>query len=80
MVEMGYPYSKMELGSVMSASKGFLGECGTRGGSIELFNMCPNVKYILMRFMSGMLCPNVLGQVAIDCVVRLNKRIRSNSS
>lgn len=34
--EMGSPYDKMELASFMSASKGFMGECGYRGGYTEV--------------------------------------------
>ena len=33
---MGAPYDQMELASFMSASKGFMGECGYRGGYAEV--------------------------------------------
>ena len=33
---MGPPYSKMQLASFMSASKGYMGECGMRGGYTEV--------------------------------------------
>ena len=36
MTEMGEPYSKMELASFMSCSKGYMGECGLRGGYAEV--------------------------------------------
>merc|ERR1740139_2129559 len=35
MMEMGAPYSSMELASFMSCSKGYMGECGIRGGYSE---------------------------------------------
>ena len=30
-MEMGFPYSEMEIASFMSCSKGYMGECGMRG-------------------------------------------------
>lgn len=36
LVEMGEPYSSLELASFMSCSKGYMGECGLRGGYAEV--------------------------------------------
>ncbi|XP_017773435.1 PREDICTED: alanine aminotransferase 1 isoform X2 [Nicrophorus vespilloides] len=69
LIEMGEPYSKMELASFMSCSKGYMGECGLRGGYAEVINMCPQVKAMYMKAISAMLCPTVLGQATLDCVV-----------
>lgn len=69
MVEMGPPYSQMEFASFMTASKGYMGECGLRGGYMELCNLNPAVQAELFKCISAMLCPTVLGQVVIDCVV-----------
>ncbi|KAH0540476.1 alanine aminotransferase 1 isoform X1 [Cotesia glomerata] len=69
MIEMGAPYNKMELASFMSISKGYMGECGIRCGYAEYFNMDPDVMAILSKSISAMLCPTVLGQVAMDVVV-----------
>ncbi|XP_034944620.1 alanine aminotransferase 1 [Chelonus insularis] len=69
MMEMGEPYSKMELASFMSISKGYMGECGIRCGYGEYFNMDPEVMAVLSKSISAMLCPTVLGQVAMDVVV-----------
>ncbi|XP_053982884.1 alanine aminotransferase 1 [Hylaeus volcanicus] len=69
MTEMGEPYSKMELASFMSVSKGYMGECGIRGGYAEIINMDPKVMAILLKSISAMLCPTVLGQVVMDVVV-----------
>ncbi|KZC08802.1 PREDICTED: alanine aminotransferase 1 [Dufourea novaeangliae] len=69
MTEMGEPYSKMELASFMSVSKGYMGECGIRGGYGEIINMDPKVMAILLKSISAMLCPTVLGQVVMDVVV-----------
>ncbi|KAG5347634.1 ALAT2 aminotransferase, partial [Acromyrmex charruanus] len=69
MTEMGEPYSKMELASFMSISKGYMGECGIRGGYAEIINMDPEVMRVLLKSISAMLCPTVLGQVVMDVVV-----------
>lgn len=69
MTEMGEPYSKMELASFMSISKGYMGECGIRGGYSEIINMDPQVMAVLLKSISAMLCPTVLGQVVMDVVV-----------
>lgn len=37
--EMGYPYNQMELISFHTVSKGVYGECGLRGGYMELTNI-----------------------------------------
>ncbi|KAK0090514.1 hypothetical protein PV325_012568 [Microctonus aethiopoides] len=68
MIEMGEPYSNMELASFMSISKGYMGECGIRCGYGEYFNMNDQVMAILSKSISAMLCPTVLGQVAMDVV------------
>ena len=36
LMEMGPPYTQMQLASFMSASKGFMGECGMRAGYFEV--------------------------------------------
>ncbi|XP_020292446.1 alanine aminotransferase 1 [Pseudomyrmex gracilis] len=69
MTEMGEPYSKMELASFMSISKGYMGECGIRGGYAEIINMDSEVMKVLLKSISAMLCPTVLGQVVMDVVV-----------
>jgi len=69
MTEMGSPYNKMELASYFSTSKGYMGECGLRGGYYEVVNVDPTVKTMLLKCISAKLCPTVLGQAAMDCVV-----------
>lgn len=69
LMEMGDPYNKMELASFMSCSKGYMGECGLRGGYVEVINLCPKVRAMYLKAISAMLCPNVLGQCALDVVV-----------
>lgn len=69
MTNMGEPYAKMELASFMSVSKGYMGECGIRGGYGEFVNMDPAVMAVLLKSISAMLCPTVLGQIVMDVVV-----------
>ncbi|XP_067854033.1 alanine aminotransferase 2 isoform X2 [Heptranchias perlo] len=68
--EMGPEYSStVELVSFHSTSKGYTGECGFRGGYMEVINMDPEVKAQLEKLLSVRLCPPVPGQVAMDVVV-----------
>lgn len=66
--EIGAPYDKTELASFMSTSKGYMGECGIRGGYMELVNMDPEVQAQLFKCISAMLCPTTYGQVLMDLV------------
>lgn len=40
-----------------------MGECGLRGAYTEVINMDPEVKAMLFKLISAMLCPTVHGQV-----------------
>jgi len=68
MTEMGPPYCEMEVSSFMSCSKGYMGECGMRGGYAEVVNMDPGVMAMLQKSISAKLCPTVLGQACMDIV------------
>lgn len=72
--EMGEPYSKMDMASFMSCSKGYMGECGIRGGYAEVINMCSEVKAMLLKSISAQLCPTTIGQACIDVVVNPPKK------
>ncbi|GJQ84175.1 hypothetical protein Trydic_g2851 [Trypoxylus dichotomus] len=74
LTEMGKPYCDLELASFMSCSKGYMGECGLRGGYVEVINLCPDVKVMYLKALSAMLCPTVLGQTVIDCIVDTPKK------
>ena len=63
MTEMGAPYSDLEVASFMTCSKGYMGECGVRGGYAEIVNMDTPVMAMLQKSISARLCPTVLGQV-----------------
>uniref|UniRef100_A0AAY4E900 alanine transaminase n=1 Tax=Denticeps clupeoides TaxID=299321 RepID=A0AAY4E900_9TELE len=68
--EMGPKYSeKVELASFHSTSKCYMGECGFRGGYMEVINLDPAVKAQLTKLVSVRLCPPVPGQALLDLVV-----------
>ena len=69
MTEMGAPYSGLEVASFMTCSKGYMGECGIRGGYAEVINMDPGVMAMLQKSISAKLCPTVVGQACMDVVV-----------
>ncbi|XP_070574599.1 alanine aminotransferase 2-like [Ptychodera flava] len=67
--EMGPEYQTMELASFYSTSKGFMGECGLRGGYMEAINMDTEVFGMLKKLVSAKLCPTTLGQITMECTV-----------
>uniref|UniRef100_A0A3Q2C6G9 alanine transaminase n=1 Tax=Cyprinodon variegatus TaxID=28743 RepID=A0A3Q2C6G9_CYPVA len=67
--DMGPKYSdKVEMVSFHSISNGILGECGLRGGYMEVINMDPLVKSFLMS-MQAPYSPPVLPQLALEIMV-----------
>ncbi|KAJ2159469.1 alanine transaminase [Coemansia sp. RSA 552] len=61
--------SQVELFSFHSISKGMVGECGRRGGYYEAVNIDPQIMSQLVKMASVSLCPNVMGQMAVDIMV-----------
>ncbi|RZC43272.1 Aminotran 1 2 domain containing protein [Asbolus verrucosus] len=74
MMELGAPYSKMELASFMSCSKGYMGECGLRGGYSEIVNFNPEAKAVYLKSISTKLSPTGLGQTCMYAVVHPPKK------
>ncbi|KFM78212.1 Alanine aminotransferase 2, partial [Stegodyphus mimosarum] len=68
MKEMGLPYSNMQLASFMSASKGYMAECGTRAGYCEIVNLDKDIKEMLMKLHCVRLSGNTHGQVVMYCI------------
>lgn len=67
---MPEPYfSGCEIVSFHTVSKGAYGECGLRGGYMELHNMDPAVVDEIYKIASINLSPNVPGQVAVGLMV-----------
>jgi len=50
-------------------SKGFLGECGLRGGYMELHNLSPDFQQQLVKLRSISLCSNTIGQSMVELMV-----------
>lgn len=68
MFEMGGDYAEIPLASFHSMSKGWQGECGLRGGYMEVVNMDPFVKAQLVKLVSTKLCSSTVGQCAMSIV------------
>ena len=69
LMEMDAP-PPLQLVSFHSTSKGFLGECGLRGGYFELVGFDPAVQAELLKLVSIGLCSNTLGQIATGLMVQ----------
>jgi len=61
--------SSLELLSFHTVSKGTYGECGLRGGYMELHNFDPLVVQEIYKLASINLSPNVTGQLALGLMV-----------
>ena len=61
--------SGLQLASFHSISKGMVGECGLRGGYVELYGFSKAVKEQLYKVASIKLCSNVPGQLAVGLMV-----------
>lgn len=67
-------YDTVELASLHSISKGMVGECGHRGGYMELVGFDPEVVAQLYKFVSISLCPPVVGQCLVETMVNPPKK------
>jgi aspartate/methionine/tyrosine aminotransferase len=61
--------TNVSLFSLHSVSKGFLGECGHRGGYLEMRNVPTDVMTEFVKLQSISLCANVAGQIATYLMV-----------
>eukprot|EP01138_Halocafeteria_seosinensis_P005291 gb/GECG01005410.1/.p1 GENE.gb/GECG01005410.1/~~gb/GECG01005410.1/.p1 ORF type:complete len:537 (+),score=59.92 gb/GECG01005410.1/:1-1611(+) len=61
--------SSLQLVSFHSVSKGFLGECGRRGGYFEMIGFDNEVKQQIYKLASISLCSNIVGQIAVGLMV-----------
>ncbi|XP_030218919.1 alanine aminotransferase 2-like isoform X2 [Gadus morhua] len=69
LAEMGSPFSDaVELASIHSASKGFMGEGGLHGGYLELVNFDPSVQIEFDRLISLLGLP-IIGQLALEVML-----------
>eukprot|EP00980_Cylindrotheca_fusiformis_P010724 scaffold2403_cov87-Cylindrotheca_fusiformis.AAC.2 len=60
----------LQLVSFHSTSKGLVGECGRRGGYMELHHIDPYVQSQLYKLASADLCAGVVGQVMTSLMLR----------
>ncbi|KAH7827404.1 Alanine aminotransferase [Monocercomonoides exilis] len=58
------------LFSFHSVSKGFVGECGFRGGYFQTEGLDQDVHNQILKLQSLSLCPNVMGQILVDLMVK----------
>lgn len=67
---LGAPYSNdVELASFHSLSKGLLGECGLRGGYMELHNVNEFAHAMVYKSKAVSLCSNIIGQIGVGLMV-----------
>ncbi|KAG7214783.1 hypothetical protein INR49_010675 [Caranx melampygus] len=70
LMEMGPPLSDtVELASFHSASKGYMGECGLRGGYVELVNVDSDIMTYIHTLFSTDTCAPTLGQFALELMI-----------
>lgn len=62
-------YKNVQLASLHSTSKGVSGECGQRGGYMELVGFSKEVQDIIFKLASINLCPVVTGQALVELMV-----------
>eukprot|EP00535_Pseudo-nitzschia_heimii_P005140 CAMPEP_0197174360 /NCGR_PEP_ID=MMETSP1423-20130617/915_1 /TAXON_ID=476441 /ORGANISM="Pseudo-nitzschia heimii, Strain UNC1101" /LENGTH=651 /DNA_ID=CAMNT_0042623283 /DNA_START=347 /DNA_END=2302 /DNA_ORIENTATION=+ len=69
-VAMDCNLKNLQLVSFHSTSKGLIGECGRRGGYMELHHIDPYVQSQLYKLASADLCSGVVGQIMTSLMVR----------
>ncbi|CDO96247.1 unnamed protein product [Kluyveromyces dobzhanskii CBS 2104] len=62
-------YDNVQLASLHSTSKGVSGECGQRGGYMELVGFNHDIRQVFLKLASISLCPVVTGQALVDLMV-----------
>jgi len=68
--DLGTDYDGFEVVSFHSTSKGIIGECGRRGGYMELCGIDVQVQQQIYKLASSGLCSNLDGQVMVDLMVK----------
>ncbi|CAH6722998.1 probable alanine aminotransferase [[Candida] jaroonii] len=67
-------YSNVQLASLHSTSKGFSGECGQRGGYMELSGFTDGFKNVMLKLASINLSPVVSGQALMELMINPPKQ------
>ncbi|XP_026663405.2 alanine aminotransferase 2-like [Phoenix dactylifera] len=66
---MGYGEKDLSLVSCQSVSKGYYGECGKRGGYMEVTGFSADVREQIYKVASVNLCSNISGQILASLVM-----------
>ncbi|XP_044497306.1 alanine aminotransferase 2-like isoform X2 [Mangifera indica] len=66
---MGYGEEDISLASFQSVSKGYYGECGKRGGYMEVTGFTPDIREQIYKMASVNLCSNISGQILASLVM-----------
>ncbi|KAL3632110.1 Alanine--glyoxylate aminotransferase 2, mitochondrial [Castilleja foliolosa] len=66
---IGYGEKDISLVSFQSVSKGYYGECGKRGGYMEVTGFSPDVREQIYKMASVNLCSNISGQILASLVM-----------
>ncbi|CAN6451281.1 unnamed protein product [Victoria cruziana] len=66
---MGYGEEDIALVSFQSVSKGYYGECGKRGGYMEVTGFSASVREQIYKVASVNLCSNISGQILASLVM-----------
>lgn len=67
-------FDNVQLASLHSTSKGVSGECGQRGGYMELTGFTHEIRQVILKLASISLCPVVTGQALVDLMVSPPKK------
>ncbi|KAF3647500.1 Alanine aminotransferase 2 [Capsicum annuum] len=66
---MGFGEKDISLVSFHSASKGYYGECGKRGGYMEFTGFRPEIREQIYKVASVNLCSNISGQILASLIM-----------
>lgn len=62
-------YENVQLASLHSTSKGVFGECGQRGGYMEITGFDDDVRQVITKLASISICSVITGQALVDLMV-----------
>lgn len=68
-LDMGDEAAALQMISFHSISKGFFGECGRRGGYMQIMGFDKDTYKEFVKLWSINLCSNLDGQIAVDVMV-----------
>ncbi|XP_006660651.1 alanine aminotransferase 2-like [Oryza brachyantha] len=66
---LGYDHNELSIVSFHSVSMGYYGECGRRGGYMEICGFGADVMDEIYKLASLSICPNIAGQILISLIM-----------